>query len=152
MEVKINKFDYFGRGISRVNDKVVFVKRSLPDEIIDIKITKENKKYDEAKINKIVISSPNRIESICPFYDKCGGCDFLHTNYETEKEFKINKAIELLGKCDNFYETKELNYRNKVVLHVNNGKIGLYEEKSNTLININYCFLLNDNINKVIKD
>ena len=152
MEVKINKFDYFGRGITKVDEKIVFVNKALPSELVDIKIIKENKKYNEACVEKVIEKSPNRIESICPYYDKCGGCNFLHAKYNIEKEFKINKAIELLGRCDNFYETKDLNYRNKVVLHVHNGKLGLYEESSNTLVNIDYCYLLNDNINKVIKD
>ena len=152
MEVKINKFDHFGRGIAKVNNKVIFVNRALPDEIVDIKIVKENKKYSEAIVNKVIKASPNRIEAVCPFYDKCGGCNFLHVNYDTEKEFKINKAIELLGRCDNFYETSNLNYRNKVVLHVKDSKLGLYEESSNNLVNIDYCYLLSDMINKVIAD
>lgn len=152
MKVVINKFDYFGRGITKVNEKVVFVSKALPHEIVDIDIIKENKHYDEARIKKIIEASSNRIKPICPFYDKCGGCTFLHTNYELEKDFKINKAKELLGRCDNFYETRELNYRNKVVLHVKDGKLGLFEKTSNSLVNINYCYLLNDNINKVIKD
>ena len=152
MEVKINKFDYYGRGITKLNDKVVFVNKTLPGEIVDIKILKEYKKYDEADVENIIKASPNRVKPICPFYDKCGGCNFLHTSYEVEKEFKINKAIELLGKCDNFYETKNLNYRNKVVLHVIDGKLGLFEESSNTLVNIDYCYLLDDKINNIIKD
>ena len=152
MKIKINKFDYFGRGIARNNDKVIFVNKAIPEEIVDIKIIKENKKYDEAMITKVIHASPNRINEICPFYDKCGGCNFLHTNYEVEKEFKINKAIELFGRCDNFYETSNFNYRNKVVLHVKDGKLGLFEENSNTLVNIDYCYLLIDNINKVIRD
>ena len=151
MEVKINKFDYFGRGIAKNNEKIVFVNRALPNELVDIEIIKENKKYDEAKIIKVNRSSDDRIKAICPYYNKCGGCTFLHTTYDNEKQFKINKAKELLGKCDSFYETDKLNYRNKVVLHVKNGKIGLYEEGSNILVNIDYCYLLNDNINKVIQ-
>ena len=38
MEVKIEKLDHFGNGISRVNDKVIFVKRALPSEVIDVKV------------------------------------------------------------------------------------------------------------------
>ena len=45
-----------------------------------------------------------------------------------------------------------MNYRNKVTLHVKDNKIGYYEEKSNSLVEIKYCYLLNDNINKVIGD
>ena len=152
MELKISKFDYFGRGIGRINDKVVFVSKALPNEIINIKLIKEKSKFSEGIVSNIIKSSNNRIEVICPYYNKCGGCTFLHTTYDVEKDFKINKAIELLGRCDNFYETNNLNYRNKVTLHVKDNKIGYYEEKSNSLVEIKYCYLLNDNINKVIDD
>ena len=152
MEIKINKFDYFGRGIGRYNDKVIFVTKALPSEILNIKLIKEKSKFSEGIITNIIKSSDNRIEAICPYYNKCGGCTFLHTTYDVEKDFKINKAIELLGRCDNFYETNNLNYRNKVTLHVKDNKIGYYEEKSNSLVEIKYCYLLNDNINKVIGD
>ena len=152
MKVNIIKFDHFGRGIGRVNEKIIFVDKALPDEIVDVKIINEKKNYLEGKIEKIVKENKDRIKPICPFYNKCGGCNLLHTSYETEKKFKLEKGKELLGKIDNFYETKNLNYRNKVTLHVKNNKIGFYEEKTNKLIEIDYCYLLNDKINKVIKD
>ncbi len=152
MEVNIIKFDHFGRGIGYIKNKVIFINKALPEEIVDIKIIKEKSKYIEGEIINIKKKSKDRIESICPFYNDCGGCNFLHTNYELEKEFKINKAIDLLGKCDNFYETNNLNYRNKVTLHVKDNKIGFYKENSNELINIDYCYLLDEKINKVIND
>ena len=152
MKVNISKFDHFGRGIGKINEKIVFVNKTLPNEIVDVDIIKEKKNYCEGRINKIIKESDVRIKSICPFYDKCGGCTFLHTTYEQEKEFKIKKGIELLGKVDDFYETKELNYRNKVTLHVQNNVIGFYEEESRKIVEIDYCYLLNDLINKVIRD
>ena len=152
MEVKIIKFDHFGRGIGYINDKVVFVNKTLPGEIVDIKVIKEKSKYLEGKIVKIKEKSTDRIESICPYYNECGGCDLLHTNYKMEKKFKIDKCIELLGKCDNFYETNNLNYRNKVTLHIKNNKIGFYKDNTHELVSINYCYLLDDKINKVIND
>ena len=152
MKVEIVKFDYFGRGIGKINDKIVFVNRALPKEIVNVSLIKEKKHFSEGIINNLVKKSDDRIEAICPFYHQCGGCDFLHTTYNVEKKFKIAKAKELLGRCDNFYETKEMNYRNKVTLHVKNGKIGYYKEKTNDLVKINYCYLLDNNINKVIND
>ena len=152
MEVNILKFDHFGNGISKDKDKVIFVKRALPNEIVDIVIKKEKKHFLEAEINKIIKKSNDRQESICPYYHKCGGCQFLHTTYEVEKAFKINKGKELLGNVNNFYETKKMNYRNKVTLHIKNNQLGYYEEGSNKLLPINYCFLLDDKINKVINE
>ena len=152
MKVNIIKFDHFGRGIGKIDKKIVFVDKALPNEIVDISLIKEKKNYYEGKINNILEESKKRIKPICPYYDNCGGCQFLHTTYDIEKEFKINKACELLGKCDYFYETKDLNYRNKVTLHISNNKLGFYEEKTNKIIEIDYCYLLNDHINRVISD
>ena len=104
MEVKIEKLDAFGNGISHVNNKIVFVKRALPGEIVEIEIYKEKKDYAFAKITKIIKESKNRKKSICPYYDRCGGCDFLHTTDDVEKEFKIDKAKHLFNRCDNYYE------------------------------------------------
>ena len=150
MEVNIIKFDHFGRGIGKINEKIVFVNKALPEELVDIDISNTKKNYLEGNINKVIIESKKRIEPICPYYDRCGGCTFLHVKDEVEKEFKIDKAKELLGQCDRFYETSNLNYRNKVTLHVKDNKIGLYEEKTKEIVNIDYCYLLNDKINKVI--
>ena len=152
MEVEISKFDHFGRGIGKINEKIVFVSRALPGEIVDILVTKNKKNYLEGKINKIIKPSINRIESLCPFYNKCGGCNFLHTTYDIEKEFKMNKGKELLGKINSFYETEKLNYRNKVTLHVKDNKLGFYQAETNEIVSIDYCYLLNDEINKVIND
>lgn len=152
MKVSIIKFDHFGRGIGKINEKIVFVNRALPGEIVDVSVFNEKKNYLEGNIKGIIKEVNTRIKPICPYYDKCGGCNFLHTTYEVEKEFKTNKAKELLGKCDKFYETSNLNYRNKVTLHVKNKEIGFYEEKTDNIVNIDYCYLLNDKINKVIKD
>ena len=152
MEVNILKFDHFGRGIGKIKDKIVFVDKALPGEIVDVIITKEKKNFCEGRINEIKRKSNDRIDSVCPFYDKCGGCNFLHATYETEKDFKINKGKELIGNVDKFYETKDLNYRNKVTLHVKDNKIGFYREGTNEIVMIDYCYLLNNKINKVIHD
>ena len=152
MKVNINKFDHFGRGIGKVNEKIIFVNKALPSEIVDVNISNTKKNYLEGNIKTIINKSSDRIKPICPYYDKCGGCDFLHTTYEIEKEFKIEKGRELLGNIDNFYEIKNINYRNKVTLHIQDNKIGFFAENSNNIVEIDYCYLLDDNINKVIKD
>ena len=152
MEVNIIKFDHFGRGIGKINEKIVFVNKALPYEVVDIHITKYKKKYLEGCIDKIIKQNEERINPVCPYYDKCGGCNLLHMAYNLEKEFKINKAKELLGRCDSFYETKMFNYRNKVILHVEGNNIGIYQDKTNNIVDITYCYLLDDNINRVIKD
>lgn len=150
MEVEILGFDDLGNGITKINNKVCFIKKALPGELINIKIVKDNKKYSMGVITDIKKNSNSRINPICKYYDKCGGCNFLHAKESLEKEFKIERARKFFKRCDNFYETTCYNYRNKVKLHVKNGNIGFYENKTNDLVSIDYCYLLNQNINEVI--
>ena len=44
MNVKIEKLDHFGRGITNINNKICFVENALPNEIVTIEIFKETKK------------------------------------------------------------------------------------------------------------
>ncbi|MBQ8891508.1 MAG: class I SAM-dependent RNA methyltransferase [Bacilli bacterium] len=150
MEVYINDFDDLGNGISRIENKVCFVKSALPKELVDIKIIKENKNYSTGEIVNIIKKSELRIEPICKYYNECGGCNFLHLVNGEEINFKKRKIMNYFNKLDNFYTTKNYNYRNKIVLHVKNGIIGFYKEKTNDLIEIKYCYLVKEKINKII--
>ena len=151
MEIEILDFDDLGSGLGKINEKVCFVKNGLPKEILKVKIVKENKNYSNCEIENIILKNKDRINPICPFYQECGGCNFLHATKSLENEFKLKKGEKFLGKIKKFYETREFNYRNKVIFHVKNGDIGFFKEKTNELVSINYCYLLNDKINEVLK-
>ena len=62
-EIKIEKLDNTGRGICYINDKITFVENALPNEIVNIKITKEYKKYNEAIVIDY-IEYTNLIETV----------------------------------------------------------------------------------------
>ena len=81
MEVTIEKLDNQGRGICFVNNKITFVPKTLPSEVVDINITKESKKYQEGELIKIIKPSNNRLDNICPYFNMCGGCDLLNISY-----------------------------------------------------------------------
>ena len=155
--IKIESLDHNGRGIAKLNNKVVFVNNALPGEIVEIRIISEKKNYIEAEVVKYIEKSKDRIDSICPYYSECGGCDILHMNYKDQLKFKqekieniINKylntniKINPIVKCDN-----EFNYRNKVTFHVNN-KIGFFKNKTNDIVKIENCPLVDKKINDSI--
>ena len=66
MQYKIEKLDNFGRGISHINNKIVFISDALEDEVVDATTTYSNKKFDESKVNEIIKVSRMRIKPICP--------------------------------------------------------------------------------------
>lgn len=159
MKVKIEKLDHFGRGITNINNKICFVENALPNEIVNIEILKETKKYFLAKTTDFIESSPNRIIEPCPFYNECGGCNLEHLSFSKENEFKRRKVQELLVKFAKINPTlvketvysDEYNYRNKVTFHGKDNIFGYYKENSNDLLKIDKCFLLDKKINEIIK-
>ena len=151
--VEIIDEDNIGNGISKVDNFVIFINNALKGEILDIEITKINKHYAIGKILNIVKKSNKRIDVICKYYNSCGGCNFLHTTYENEIENKINYLEKLFQTKINYLNnSSNLNYRNKVTLHVDNGVLGYYNDKTHNLCEIDYCYLLNDKINEKIKE
>ena len=160
MKVEITKLDHYGRGVSRLNNKIVFIENALPNEIVEIEIIKEHKKYIEAKTTKIIKPSEDRITPPCPYYEKCGGCNLEHISFLKENEFKEEKVKEIIEKFaktnkniikDIVYD-ESYHYRNKVTLHQINNKLGFYEKKTNNIIPIKECLLLNKELNKYLKN
>lgn len=157
MEVKIEKLDDFGRGICYIDNKVTFVPNTIPNDLVEIKITKEFKNYNEGKLINILIPSKKRIEPKCPYFSKCGGCVLQNMNYKDTLEYKKEKVINIFKKNKleinpivienaNYY-----NYRNKISLKVIDKKIGYYEPKSHSIVEIDSCLVASNSINKTIQ-
>ncbi len=158
-KVEVTKLDHQGRGIAKINDKVIFIPNALPRETIDVDIVLEKKKYYEGTIKEIINASDKRIKPVCPYFEECGGCQFLNMNYQDSLDYKQNKVEEIMNKylgikikinnivaCDN-----NLYYRNKTTFHVKND-IGFFKEKTNTLIPVDKCYISDIRINDIYKE
>lgn len=156
MQVKIERFDDLGRGIGYINNKVTFIDKVVPEDIVEVELTKEKKKYNEAKLIKIIKPSPLRIDAKCPYFSKCGGCQFQNITYENTIKYKKEKIVNIFSKhkISIFPEVitniSPYSYRNKITLKVNNYKIGFYINKTHNLVEINKCLLANPAINASI--
>ena len=156
MEVVIEKMNHQAMGIAKINGKVVFIPKVIVGDIVDIDIVKEYKNYSIGKVNKIIKNGSKRVDVLCPYYDICGGCSISAYTYQDELEYKVNNVIDIFKrneidikpniiKSDNRY-----GYRNKITLQVSNGIIGLYEEDSNKIVDVDKCLLVSDKLNEII--
>jgi len=155
-KVKIEKLDHFGRGIAKINGKIVFIPKTLKGDVVDIEIVKDNKKFLEGKVIKFIEKVPRN--SICPYSDICGGCHIIDMDYNEQLIYKENKIMELFRKTfgydlkiDEIIADSNINYRNKITLHIKNKKLGFYKEESHELVEIDECIISKKEINKVIK-
>ena len=158
-KVKIINQNSDGLGVSRIDNKVIFVQNALPLEEGTIEIMKVKKKYALAKMISFDKISNSRQKAPCPYYEECGGCDLQHQAYDYQLKFKENKVVEALQHIGGFNDIainriiydEPFNYRNKVTLKVAGTKIGFYEKSTNNIVDIDNCLISNDKINDAIK-
>lgn len=101
MKIKILDISYNGKGVGKEEGgKTIFVPKVDVGEEVEVEVSKTNKTFDEGKVLTLLKTSSNRIEPQCPYFEKCGGCDFQHLTYEREKEIKteiIKREFEKIG-------------------------------------------------------
>ena len=150
-----------GEGVFKDGKELVAASNFLKGEkaIIEKVSTFSKIKY---RVIKRINSSSIRVEPKCGIYDKCGGCQLLHMNYENQmkfkydyvvnafKEYKLNSKIDEVIPADVFER-----YRNKmqVAYSTFNGNIiyGFYEEESHKIIPLNDCIVQSERQNEVVR-
>ncbi len=149
IEVDIHDVSSEGLGVGRINNKVVFVTDALIGEKILCVATREGKTVVEAKLDKILTPSAQRVEPKCAHFATCGGCQLQHLSYSGQLEVKqkrVQDALQRIGKCTNVTvlpvkPSPEFGYRNKLQLPVRKGKLGFFGAKSNDFVPIDHCHL-----------
>ena len=77
-EIEIEALSHEGRGISHIDNKVIFTRGALPGEKVIASRTLSRAKYEEADVVEVIEPSFDRIDAKCSVYGICGGCSFQH--------------------------------------------------------------------------
>lgn len=153
--VKIHGLSFFeGHGVGRSDDgKVYFVDLACPGDLVLVKPYKETNKFSFASIVKIIEASNDRVEAPCEVFGKCGGCSIQHVNYQKQIEQK-QFVLERYHSKNSFFQLEPmemaentLHYRNRMEVHVEKRRWGLYKKKSHQLIHPKRCMIVDENIN-----
>ncbi len=96
LSVNIERLSHEGRGVGRVDGKIVFVEGALPGETVRAKILKRRARYDEARALEIHDPHPDRVAPRCAHATICGGCSLQHLAHPQQVEHKQAVLTELL--------------------------------------------------------
>lgn len=106
------------------------------------------------------------MNSVCRYFNKCGGCTLLDKSYEEQLRLKkeyVNQHLKGFTAVDEVIGMKEpYHYRNKVHVVLSREKLkgqknkrgrviaGIYEEESHKVVAVEECLLHDDYANKII--
>jgi len=152
-----------GGCVARAADgRVVFVRHSLPDELVEAEIMSENTTYLRADAIRVLEPSPDRVEPRCPHAGpgRCGGCDFQHVDLAAQRTLKAARIADQLRRLARIEPTIEvepvpgapdgLGWRTRMRYAVDaEGHLGLHRYRSHTIERIERCPIASDALNAI---
>lgn len=152
-----------GEGVGRIAGAVVFVRGGITGEDLAVKITEAKKNFFRGEIVEIRAASPDRIEPRCPYFHRCGGCQYLHLAYQAQVTAKTLQVEDILKRMGGFRDVrvtacpadKPLYYRNKVKFNIdrieNRFTTGFIGINNIDLVPIASCIIADTAINAQIE-
>jgi 23S rRNA (uracil1939-C5)-methyltransferase len=161
VELRIHDIAFGGKGVARENGKAVFIPFTLDGELIEAKITRERKQFAEGEIVELRERSSHRVEPLCPYFGRCGGCSYQHIAYAHQLEIKSRQVGDVLRRIGKLKDVpiwpivsspREYGYRNRVTVHAENGAIGYFRRDSHRLIDVERCPIAMDEVNRELAE
>ncbi len=158
LTLQIDNLTSDGEGVARRNRDIYFVPGALPGEDVEVVLDGRRRKVWQTRLLNIIQASDQRVQPQCPHYQRCGGCDLQHLEYNGQVRFKQDRvARELMRQKVDVMEWADAitgqpwHYRRKARLGVRSSKerdevfVGFREAASKHLTNIDRCPVLADN-------
>lgn len=161
--VQIEKMVFGGRGLARLEGRVVFVSDVLPDERVAVKVYKRGKDFAECSPLEILEPSLDRVTPPCPLVAKCGGCQWMHASYTSQLGLKEDVLRDTLQRVGGIAEPDILpiipseqqwayRYRGQFKAANRDGRplVGFYREQSHDLVDVPHCPVFHPLLNEVL--
>jgi len=165
LKLRLESITAGGDALGRFEGKTVFTKGGAPDETVCVRITEERKTWARAEILEIIEPSAARVENLCSFYGKCGGCNLMFINYDTQLAVKTSILEDSFQRIGGFqppvpeiFPSPPWEYRNRMQFHCLREKVkgdkirfGLKGKGSDEIIAVTDCPIAVLGIRKILK-
>ncbi|HYP02438.1 MAG TPA: class I SAM-dependent RNA methyltransferase [Pyrinomonadaceae bacterium] len=95
LEVEIERIVPGGAGLAHAEGYTLFVPLVAPGDRVRVRVERVRGKVAFASLLEVVAPAPARVEPPCPYFGRCGGCDFQQLTYEAQLAAKV----EIIRDC-----------------------------------------------------
>jgi 23S rRNA (uracil1939-C5)-methyltransferase len=165
MEVRIEKLVYGGDGLAHYDGQTVFVPLVLPGELVRIEPAARKKKFIRGRLEQVVEASPERVAAPCPYFGRCGGCQYQHMPYEAQLRYKteiLRETLRRIGRIQwagpiETHSSPPFGYRNRAQWKLRGKQdgmagptgIGYFEAGSTRLCAVDECAILSPRLAEI---
>ncbi|MBE3602774.1 hypothetical protein IMX07_03960 [bacterium] len=147
--VKIETMTFGPFGVGRLEGKAVMAPGAAPGDVLEIALANGRGGQTTGRIARIIEPSAHRRTPPCPYYARCGGCDWQQIDYAGQVEakaamlaaaFRRGLGIELDTRGPIEPAPAEFGYRARTRFKVGpGGKTGFHAAGSHTLVEVDRC-------------
>jgi 23S rRNA (uracil1939-C5)-methyltransferase len=152
-EVTIERILPGGRGIAYADGRTVMVALAAPGDRLRVRFDRVKGSVAFASIVEILEPSPQRVEPPCPYFGRCGGCDFQQLDYQAQLDAKVEiirdclrrlGGIEDLPKFEITRAPNEWRYRARAQWQYDAvvKRLGYFEANSHRVCDVAECAVL----------
>ena len=153
LEVAVERILPGGLGVAHAAGKTVFVSLAAPGDRVRVRVDREQGNVLFASIEEIITPSPVRIEPPCPYFGRCGGCDFQQMTYEAQLAAKaemIRDCLHRIARLENVPDVvvtaspDNWRYRMRATWQIDQEQrtVGYYERGSRRVCDVAECAVL----------
>jgi 23S rRNA (uracil1939-C5)-methyltransferase len=153
LEVVIERILPGGLGLAHADGRTVMVALAAPGDRLRVHIDRVKGNVCFASIKEVIEASPSRIDPPCPYFGRCGGCDFQQLNYEAQLKTKqeiVRDCLRRIGGIENIPDFPitsapgEWHYRSRAQWQYDSirKRLGYFESGSRRVCDVAECAVL----------
>lgn len=165
VQLNLTDMAYGGDAVGREpsSGMAVFAWPGIEGELVSARVTARRSNLLNALVTSVIEPSPLRIPPPCPYFGRCGGCQWQHVSYEGQVRFKneiLRSQLTRLGgivSMDGLLKEpipspRDYGYRNTSHFAVDNAtrSVGYVQRDTHTIVPVKECPISNGGINRAI--
>ena len=153
-----------GEGVARMDRGAVLVPATLPGERVVAMVGDFHGGLGRGRLLELIEGSPARVQPVCPDARRCGGCELMHADEETQRTLRRGHAVDAVNRAlagvaelpepTHHLPDEVLAYRQRARLLVDSGpggtRIGYRRPRSHELVAVERCHVLRSELQQAM--
>jgi len=149
-----------GDGVGRSDQRVVFVPRTAPGDLVRVELEQLHARFARARLVE-VIEPGQRREPACPHFSSCGGCSWLHIPETVQSQARlqiVGDALRRIAKwsrvpaLEHLDSPRALGYRARARVAYARGEVGFRSRGSHRVIPVRHCMVLDEETQRELSE
>lgn len=162
LKLKLEDMAFEGASIGRSDGRVIFADYGIPEETVTVAIERQRRSFYEGRVTGVHEAHPARVEPPCPYFGRCGGCQWQHIDYAHQLELKRHVVSEQLRRIGKFEDApispvvpseRPFGYRNNARFSTDEeGSLGFISRgpEGRQFMRIDECMIMHPRINETL--